>query len=331
MVFLKLNCTLLSLAIFQKRENAFEVYSNNYRIFLLEQILNADLYNFHFLMRKNTNKSMEGINIEDLSQQAVNYVIDLVPKLALAIVTLLVGFWVIKTLVNLASKALDRSNSEPSLNAFLTKLLSVILKVLLVISVISMVGVDTTSFIAVIGAAGLAIGLALQGSLANFAGGVLILLFKPFKVGDFIEGVGSGGTVENIDILHTTLVTPDNKVIVIPNGQLANSPVTNYSKKDTRRVAFAVGISYGSDVKKAREIILKVLAEDERVLKDPAAVVVLTELADSSLNLSARAWVNSGDFWGVFWENLEKIKEELDKAGIEIPFPQRDIHVFNEK
>lgn len=274
---------------------------------------------------------MENFNPEEIAQIVKGYIIEFAPPFLLALVTLFIGFRVISFITNLLKKSLSKSNVDESLSAFLTKLASVLLKVMLIISVISMVGVDTTSFIAVLGAAGLAVGLALQGSLANFAGGVLILVFKPFKVGDFIDGVGKSGTVESIDILHTTLNTPDNKVVVIPNGQLANSPVTNFSKKPTRRVDFSVGIGYTSDIKKARKTILDVLNADERVLKDPAPMVVLTELADSSLNLSARAWVNAADFWGVFWDNLEKMKEELDKEGIEIPFPQRDIHVYNEK
>ncbi|MEX0811115.1 MAG: mechanosensitive ion channel domain-containing protein [Chitinophagales bacterium] len=274
---------------------------------------------------------MEEANVEELTQQGIDYLFEVGPSILLAIITLFVGLKVINLLVKFLRKTLEKSSAEESLNSFLTKLVSVLLKVMLVISVVSMLGVDTTSFIAVLGAAGLAVGLALQGSLANFAGGVLILLFKPFKLGEFIEGQGNMGTVERIDILHTVLNTPDNKVVVIPNGQLANSPVTNYSRKETRRVDFPVGISYGSDIKKAREVILRVISADERVLQDPAPMVVLTELADSSLNLSARAWTKVADYWGVFWDNLEKIKEELDKEGIEIPFPQRDVHMFNEK
>jgi small conductance mechanosensitive channel len=204
-----------------------------------------------------------------------------------------------------------------------------ILKVLVYITALGMLGIEMTSFIAILGAAGLAVGLALQGSLSNFAGGVLILFFKPFKVGDFIERGSESGTVERIDILHTILNTPQNQTIVVPNGQLANSPVINYSDKETRQARFAVGISYGSDIKKAREVILRVLNSDERLLAEPAPVVVLTELADSSLNLSARAWTKNSDYWSFFWENLEKIKEELDKEGIEIPFPQRDVHIHN--
>jgi small conductance mechanosensitive channel len=159
---------------------------------------------------------------------------------------------------------------------------------------------------------------------------VLILFFKPFRVGDFIERGSESGTIERIDILYTVLRTPNNQEVVIPNGQLANAAVTNYSAKETRRAVFPVGIGYTSDVKKAREVILRVLAEDERILEDPAPMVVLTNLGDSSLDLSARAWTKTEDYWGFFWDNLEKIKEELDKAEIEIPFPQRDVHLIKE-
>lgn len=202
------------------------------------------------------------------------------------------------------------------------------LKVMVYITALGMLGIQMTSFIAILGAAGLAVGLALQGSLSNFAGGVLILFFKPFKVGDFIERGSESGTVEAIDILHTLIKTPNNQLIIIPNGQLANSPVTNYSAKDTRRVVFSVGIGYASDIKKAREVILRILREDERTLKEPEPIVVLTNLGDSSLDLSARAWTTNENYWNYLWENLEKMKEELDKEGIELPFPQRDVHLF---
>lgn len=214
---------------------------------------------------------------------------------------------------------------------FLAKVMAIFLKVMLVISVVSMIGVDTTSFIAALGAAGLAVGLALQGSLANFAGGVLILLFKPFRVSEFIETQGHLGVVENIDILHTTLRTPDNKTVIVPNGQLANQPITNFTRKETRRVEWQIGISYGSDMKKARSIVLRILSEEDRILKEPEPLMVLSNLGDSSLNFLARAWVNTPDFWVVYWDNLEKIKEAFDKEGIVIPFPQRDVHLIPQK
>lgn len=251
------------------------------------------------------------------------------PKLLAAILTLLVGLWVTKIIVKVAERVFNRSNVDPSLQGFLKGMISILLKVMVYITALGMLGIEMTSFIAMLGAAGLAVGLALQGSLSNFAGGVLILLFKPFKVGDFIERGSESGTVERIDILHTVLRTGNNQLVIIPNGQLANSPVTNYSTKETRRAVFPVGIGYSSDVKKAREVILEVLNNDERTLEDPAPVVVLTNLGDSSLDLSVRAWVQSSEYWPYFWENLETIKEKLDQADIELPFPQRDLHVYN--
>jgi small conductance mechanosensitive channel len=236
----------------------------------------------------------------------------------------------VKLIVKGVGKGLDKSNVDEALKSFLKSLVSILLKVMVYISALGMLGIQMTSFIAVLGAAGLAVGLALQGSLANFAGGVLILFFKPFKVGDFIDNGNVSGSVEKIDILHTHLNTPQNQLVVIPNGQLANSAVTNYSAKETRRADFAVGIGYTSDVKKAREVILKVLNDDERTQSEPEPMVVLTNLGDSSLDLSARAWTTTGDYWNFYWENLEKMKEELDKAGIEIPFPQRDVHLIKE-
>ncbi|MFN1834830.1 mechanosensitive ion channel family protein [Balneola sp. MJW-20] len=272
---------------------------------------------------------MENFNIspETLTSFVVEYGVNILA----AIATLVVGLWIVKFIIKGVSKALVKSNVEAALQTFLKSLISMLLKVMVYISALGVLGVQMTSFIAVLGAAGLAVGLALQGSLANFAGGVLILFFKPFRVGDFIEGGGESGTVERIDILHTVLVTPQNQTIVIPNGGLANSAITNYSKKEVRRVDFAVGIGYTSDPKTARAVMLELLNADERTLQEPAApIVVMTNLGDSSLDLSVRAWVKSEDYWKYYWENLEKIKEELDKAGVEIPFPQRDVHIYNE-
>lgn len=252
------------------------------------------------------------------------------PNLLTAIVTLVLGLWVVKFAVKGVVKILNKSGVEVALVSFLKSLITMLLKVMVYITALGMLGIEMTSFIAVLGAAGLAVGLALQGSLSNFAGGVLILFFKPFRVGDFIERGSESGTVEKIEILHTHLKTPNNQLIVIPNGQLANSPVTNFTAKETRRAVFPVGIGYKSDIKKAREVILRVLQEDERILPEPEPIVVLTNLGDSSLDLSARAWTTTENYWGFFWENLEKIKEELDKEGIEIPFPQRDVHLIKE-
>lgn len=272
---------------------------------------------------------MDSFNITP--EDILNFVTLYGPKLLAAVATLVIGLWVVKLIVKGVSKVLNRSNVEEALVLFLKSLVSMLLKVMVYITALGMLGIEMTSFIAVLGAAGLAVGLALQGSLSNFAGGVLILFFKPFRVGDFIERGSESGTVEKIDILHTHIRTANNQLIVIPNGQLANSPVTNYTIKETRRAVFPVGISYEADIKQAREVILRVLNEDERTLPDPAPMVVLTNLGDSALDLSVRAWTTNTEYWNYFWENLEKIKEELDKAGISIPYPQRDVHLIQEK
>lgn len=271
---------------------------------------------------------MSELEITNITDRLIELAFNKGPGLLLALITLTIGWWVINLITKLFKKALTKANSEISqLTQFFGKFINISLKIMLLVSVASMIGIETTSFLTVLGAAGLAIGLALQGSLSNFAGGILIILFKPFKVGDYVETIGGSGTVSKIDLLHTVLNTPDNKVITIPNGQLSNNSVTNYSMKETRRLDFNIGISYTSNVKQAREIILSLLSKEERILKEPAAVVFLTSLDDSSINLSTRVWVNTPNYWPVYFENLEKIKEEFDKNKIEIPFPQRDIHI----
>jgi small conductance mechanosensitive channel len=194
-----------------------------------------------------------------------------------------------------------------------------------------MVGIATTSFVAILGAAGLAVGLALQGSLANFAGGVLILLFKPFKVGDFINAQGHAGTVNAIRVFFTTLKTPDNKTIIIPNGALSNSSITNFSTEPQRRVDMTFGIGYADDIQKAKGILKRLVDSDSRILREPEPAIVLTELADSSVNFAVRAWCNATDYWGIYFDMHEKVKESFDKEGVSIPFPQRDLHVYEHK
>ncbi len=247
-------------------------------------------------------------------------------KLTLALLTLLIGWWLINTLTRKVGRLLDRRNVDRALNGFIGSLAGIVLKVLLLVSVASMVGVETTSFIAVIGAAGLAIGLALQGSLANFAGGVLIMLFRPFRAGDWIEAQGVSGSVDNIEIFHTTLKTADNKVVIVPNGSLSNGHITNYSRESKRRADINLGIDYSSDIKKAREVLLQIAA-DSRVHRDPEPVVFVTGLGDSAVDLSLRVWVDTADYWPVTFGFTELAKERLTEAGIGIPFPQRVVHL----
>ncbi len=252
------------------------------------------------------------------------------PKLLLAIVVLVVGLWIVNRFVRVIRAGMERSNTEPTLARFLCNLTSIGLKALLLISVASMIGIETTSFIAVLGAAGLAIGLALQGSLANFAGGVLVLMFRPFKVGDFVEAQGVSGTVHEIQIFNTIIKTPDNKVIIVPNGSISNGIITNYSMEATRRVDFVFGIGYGDDIGRAKAVIERLVREDDRALADPEPVIVVSELADSSVNITTRVWVNAPDYWGLYFDLTERVKLAFDQEGISIPFPQRDVHLFQQ-
>lgn len=266
-------------------------------------------------------------NFEQYIQQAIEFAWKVIPSLLLAIVVLLIGLWIIKLVVKGLSKVMEKSDVEVSLRKFLLSLSGIGLKALLLISVASMMGIATTSFVAILGAAGLAVGLALQGSLANFAGGVLILLFKPFKVGDVIETQGFTASVRDIQIFNTILKTPDNKTIIVPNGPVSNGSIVNYSTESTRRVDFSFGIGYDDDIAKAKEVLNQLLAEDDRVLKDPAPFVALGELADSSVNFTVRAWVNAADYWGLHFDLQEKVKISFDANNLSIPFPQTDVHV----
>jgi small conductance mechanosensitive channel len=249
------------------------------------------------------------------------------PKLILAIVVLIVGLWVIKRVVGAINKGLDAGSTDPTLAKFLGNLASMIFKALLFISVAQMVGIETTSVIAILGAAGLAIGLALQGSLSNFAGGVLVLMFRPYKVGDFVDAQGVMGTVAEIQIFNTVIKTGDNKRIIVPNGAISNGIITNFSAEETRRVDFVFGIGYDDDIAKAKATLQRIFAEDDRVFTDPEPLVVVSELADSSVNFTCRAWANAADYWGVFFDTTEKVKLVFDAENISIPYPQSDVHM----
>ncbi len=250
------------------------------------------------------------------------------PKLVLAIVTLIVGLWLIGRLMRLFKVTLAKRQVDPTLEGFLESIFGVGLKIMLLISVASMVGIETTSFIALLGAAGLAVGLALQGSLANFAGGVLILLFKPFKVGDVIEAQGYLGRVHQIQIFNTIVRTLDNQRVIIPNGILSNGCVTNLFIEDSRRVDMTFGVSYSDDIRHVREVLEGLIVADQRIMNDPAHDLFLSEHAASSINFLMRVWVASGDYWPVYFDMHEKVKLAFDAAGISIPFPQRDVHLF---
>ena len=269
-------------------------------------------------------------NMEQYTSYIMDFVMQYGPKLIGAIITLIVGLWIVKRISKFFNQSLEKIEVDPSLRPFLSSMLNTLLKVFLVVSVLSMMGIEMTSFVAILGAAGLAVGLALSGTLQNFAGGVIILILKPFKVGDFIEAQGYSGSVSSIQIFNTILKTPDNKTIIIPNGGLSTGALINYSTEPTRRVDWTVGIGYGDDIEKAMKILLDILTSDERVFKDPAPFIQVSALADSSVNLATRVWVNSGDYWPVSMETNEKIYNEFNKQGINIPFPQMDVHVHQQ-
>ncbi len=245
------------------------------------------------------------------------------PKIIGAILLFLVGSWVIKKIIGISRKLMTKSNYDESLKRFLLNLASWALKVLLVIIVISTLGVDVTTFAAVIAAAGLAIGLALQGSLANFAGGVLLMIFKPYRIGDLIEAQGELGVVKEIEIFTTKVVTPQNKLTIIPNGAMANGNITNYTAEGIIRVDTTIGVGYGEDIKKTKEVLMKVLTSNPKVLQDPAPSVNVSELADSSVNFAVRPFCKPEHYWDVYFNTLEQCKISLDNAGIEIPYPHQ--------
>ena len=251
-------------------------------------------------------------------------------KLIAAIAVFVIGRWVTKMIVRGVQRAMEKAETDPTLIGFIKNVTYGGLMALVIIAAAGQLGVQTTSFIAVLGAAGLAVGLALQGSLANFAAGVLMIIFRPFKAGDFIEASGVAGVVEEIQLFTTKLRTPDNKTVIIPNGQVTAGSITNYSAKDTRRIDMTFGIGYGDDIDKAKRIIREVLDADERILKDPEPTIGLVELGDSSVNFAVRPWVNSADYWNVYFDTHETMKKRFDAEGISIPFPQRDVHIYQE-
>ena len=252
-------------------------------------------------------------------------------QLVLAILTLLIGLWVIGKIVKGMRKMFEARGFDASLQSFLISLTGIVLKIMLVISVVTMLGVEMTSFVAILAAAGLAIGMALSGTLQNFAGGVMILIFRPFKVGDYITSEGHSGTVKEIQIFHTILNTPDKKTIILPNGPVSNGSTVNYSTEPVRRVDFTFGIGYNDDIDKAKQVIMGIIEKDERILKDPAPFVGVINLGESSVDLVTRVWANAGDYWDIFFEMQETVKKEFDRQGVSIPFPQTDVHLFQAK
>ncbi len=269
-------------------------------------------------------------NTDQMSEWLLDFLLNYGPRLLGATFVLLFGFWVIRRIGRLSEKMMKKSAVDDSLRPFLRSLISALLKVLLVISVMSMVGIAMTSFIAILGAAGLAVGLALSGTLQNFAGGVLILLLKPFKVNDLVEINGHRGVVNEIQIFSTVLKTADNKVILLPNGPVSTGSVVNYNREDQRRVDLTVGIAYGDDYDKAKKVLEDIIAADERILKDPKPLIALESLGDSSVNIALRVWVKTADYWGVYFSLNEEVYKIFPKKNLNIPFPQMDVHLIKE-
>ncbi|HHJ1297996.1 mechanosensitive ion channel family protein [Pseudomonas sp. 17391] len=263
------------------------------------------------------------------SQTWIPLIMEYGSRVCLALLTLAIGWWIVNKLSARLGKLVGLRNADLALQGFISTLANIILKILLFVSVASMIGIETTSFVAAIGAAGLAIGLALQGSLANFAGGVLILMFRPFRIGDWIEAQGVSGTVDSIQIFHTVLRTGDNKTVIMPNGSLSNGIITNTNRQPTRKVVFDVGVDYDADLQKARNVLLE-LAQDPRVLADPAPQAVISTLGDSSITVSLRIWTKTSDYWDVMFMLNEHARDRLKAEGIDIPFPQRVIRVVQE-
>lgn len=255
--------------------------------------------------------------------------VDIGISLAVALLILVIGFWLARVLSKGLERLLKARKTDPGLVTFLRSLTSIGIKILVLISAITQLGVEMTSFVALLGAAGLAIGMAFSGTLSNFAGGVMILFFKPFKVGDYVDLGGVEGSVQEIQIFNTIMTTVDNKTIIMPNGPVANGTIINYTKADKRRVDWSFGIAYGDDLKQAKDLLHSFIEDDKRILKDPESFVGLGELADSSVNITVRAWVKTEDYWPVFFDMNERVYTEFDKVGLNIPFPQLDVNLVN--
>ncbi|MGD2116925.1 MAG: mechanosensitive ion channel [Chromatiales bacterium] len=252
-------------------------------------------------------------------------------KLVAALAIFIIGKWVSRLVKKLVAKMMTKGNAEPTIIGFVANIAYVAMMAFVILAALGQLGIQTTSFIAVLGAAGLAIGLALQGSLSNFAAGFLMIIFRPFKVGDFIEGAGVAGVVEEISIFTTTMKTGDNKTIIVPNASLSSGNIINYSTKETRRVDLTVGVSYDADLAHVKKVLAELVEADERILDDPAYMIAVAELADNSVNLVVRSWVKSGDYWGVLFSLTEAVKLRFDQEGIGIPYPQRDVHLYEHK
>ncbi len=263
----------------------------------------------------------------DIPTLITNYAMPWGIKIIMALVIFIIGRMIVSIVVKMVRRLLTARGMDAILISFLSSILRWVLLLFVIIAALSQLGIDTTSLVALLGAAGLAIGLSLQSSLSNFASGVMLIIFRPFTKGNFVEVAGTSGVIEKINIFTTTLTTPDNKEVIVPNGAIIDNNITNYSARATRRVDMVFGISYDDDIRKAKQILQDILAADSRILADPAPVVALGALADSSVNFVVRPWVNTADYWAVFWDTTEAVKLKFDEAGITIPYPQMDVHV----
>jgi small conductance mechanosensitive channel len=271
-------------------------------------------------------------SVEDVSQlwmQVQGVVTDWGIKVLAAVAIFIIGRWIAKGIRRGVRRMMEKGDADPIIIGFVGSIVYIALLAFVVIAALGQLGIQTTSFIAILGAAGLAVGLALQGSLANFAAGFMMIIFRPFKVGDFIEGAGVAGVVKDMQIFTTTLKTGDNKTIIIPNAKISGDNIINYSAEENRRVDMTVGVAYDADLSKVRDVLNDIISKDERIMADPAPLIVVGELADSSVNFIVRVWTRTGDYWAVNFDMNETIKNRFDEAGIGIPFPQRDIHIVS--
>lgn len=277
-----------------------------------------------------TVEQLSQMDFNEIWSQLLSSAIDLGLKILIALIVYWIGKFLIDLLYKFVKTTLERRKVDASINSFLLSLVRVVLMFVLIITIIGVLGINTSSFVALFASAGVAIGMALSGTLQNFAGGVMILLFKPYKIGDWIEAAGVSGGVKEIQIFNTILTTADNKIIIVPNGKLSNDMIINYSKAGTRRVDWSFGIAYGDDYDKAKAVLTQFINDDKRILKDPAPAIVLNELADSSIQIVVRAWVNGGDYWDVLYTMNERVYKEFGKHGLSFPFPQMDVHITKE-
>ena len=271
-------------------------------------------------------QSAQNVNLEKVIQQIITFCVDAGKSILLAAVIFIAGRFLISVINRLVAQMMERRKIDATIQSFLRSFINILLTILLLISVVSALGVNTTSFAALLASAGVAIGMALSGNLQNLAGGLIILLFKPYKVGDYIDAQGVSGTVKEIQIFHTVLTTPDNKIIYVPNGSLSSGSVTNYSLSALRRVDWTIGVEYGTEIEKVRQTALDLIKKDSRILTDPAPFIALSALADSSVNITIRVWTKNEDYWGVFFDMNQNIYEVFNKEGIAFPFPQVTVH-----